>query len=287
MGKRGSSSGFGSGGPIAAAAPAAPAASSPAQQAPAAQQTQPQAQGTPDSLASAQTHAEIAAYMQAKHGIQVNTSALRNMSTDALRTACDGIEAVIDEFPGVARYIRTVTNGSRGRAIAKVNVRGDIQLNPKLWATQQAIDATAASNVRRKFHPQGTGAREFTSHEVGHLLNLMVINAAVRREDAARQARGQTPMTKMQRRFMSAADWNAHTTATSIVDRAVAAVTQKAQAAGHKPATRSQLRKNVSGYAMDNDSETVAECVADYIANRGKARRLSQEVWAILKQEIK
>lgn len=282
MGGRGAPSGLtGANAPQAAPAPAPqPQPTSPAPVTP------QQAASTPASLTAAQTHDEIRQYMQSKYHIQVDPGLDRKIDTDALRTACAGVEAVIAEFPGVARYIRTIQGGARGQAIAAVNPRGEIFLNTRMWKTQQSIDGIAQQNLQSKFHPQGTGAAEFTSHEAGHMLNLMLINAAVRKADAARVAQGATPWTKTQRRMASAADWNTNRTATDVIDRAVAAIGASAQQAGLTPPSKAKLRSAVSGYAKQNDAETLAECVADYVKNRGQARRLSREVWRILKQEI-
>ena len=47
-----------------------------------------------------------------------------------------------------------------------------------------------------------------------------------------------------------------------------------------------RIKRRVSKYALRNDSECLAECVADYVANRGKANPLSKAVWSVLKNEL-
>lgn len=264
----------------------APAAVPAAAPAPAAQAQQPQQPAAPTGLAAAQTFDEIADHMQTKHGITVAPGLKRSISADALRTACEGIEAVIDEFPVVAQYIRSLSGGARGRQIAAVNPDGDIIINTSTYKTQSSLDATVLHNVNTHYHPQGSGAKEFTSHEVGHLLNWILIKAAVRSQAAAQVAAGGAAPSAHQISSAEMADWRHDYTATKLIDKAVKNITKKANRAGVQPATRDQLRQSVSGYAMDNDGETLAECVADYVANRGQAKRLSREVWRLLKKDL-
>lgn len=46
------------------------------------------------------------------------------------------------------------------------------------------------------------------------------------------------------------------------------------------------MKSEISGYAKTNDSECLAEAVADYILNKDKAAPLSKEIWKILKKEL-
>ena len=46
------------------------------------------------------------------------------------------------------------------------------------------------------------------------------------------------------------------------------------------------LKREISGYAMQNASECMAEGVADYIANKNNASVLSRMIWNLLKGEL-
>ena len=256
----------------AAATPAAPAV----QQAPAA----------PTGLAAAQDFDAIAAHMATKHNIQVSPSLSAQISVETLRTACEGIEAVINEFPAVAAYVKTVSGGARGSTIAAVNPNGDIILNPNTYRTTQTLNATVQKNLRTHYHPAGTGGKEFTSHEVGHMLGMMLCKIAVRAEVAKQVAAGGTAPSQHAIRMAEITDWNNNTTSDKFIARAVKNINNRAQRNGHTPTTQAALVSHVSGYAKQDTGETIAECVADYIANGQNARRLSREVWRLLKKDL-
>ena len=77
--------------------------------------------------------------------------------------------------------------------------------------------------------------------------------------------------------------WSKCTEATSIISEACK-MAKKTEAG--KGLVNSQLKAMVSGYATKNNSECLAECVADYVANGENASILSKEVWKILKGKL-
>ena len=46
------------------------------------------------------------------------------------------------------------------------------------------------------------------------------------------------------------------------------------------------MRTEISKYALWNLNETLAEAVADYVANGENAALLSREIWKVLKKEL-
>ena len=236
-------------------------------------------------LERTKTKHEIAEYMRDRHGIRVDMSTLDRVSAEALRTACEGIEAVIAEFPVAARYITKIGGGARGATVAQVDPDRGILLNPKYYKSQSTLEAAALKDEASGWHPKGAGAVGYTMHEVGHLLNWILIRARIRSEAAAAVLAGGPAPTKRQIEKAEEHDWNNNTTATKIIDRAVAQLQRR-----RPSATRKGLIRAVSEYAADrrqgDDGEALAECVADYTANREKAKPLSKAVWRLLKHDL-
>ena len=261
------------------------AASNPTVAAAAAPAAQQQA-ATPTGLAAAQDFDAIAQHMADKHGIAVSPRLMQTVAVDTLRTACEGIEAVINEFPAVKAYVNTLSDGATGSSIAQVNPAGDIQINTSTYRTTGSLNATVQKNLRLKHHPAGTGGKEFTSHEVGHMLGLMLCEATVRAEIAKQVLAGQPAPGRHAIRMAVIADWNNNTTSDKFIARAVKNINQRAKRAGHSQTTQAALISHVSGYAQTDTGEALAECVADYVANGQNARRLSREVWRLLKKEL-
>ena len=105
------------------------------------------------------------------------------------------------------------------------------------------------------------------SHEMGHLLERTLIEQ--RNTDS--------------NDLIGKLEWRNCTQAKLVVSEACKAAKKTTDGRGLR---NSQLKKGVSGYAVTDDSECLAEAVADYIINRDKASVLSRMIWNILKREL-
>ena len=230
--------------------------------------------GAQAALTSAQSKQELQQAMQTTWNVKVDLASLRNVPTDSLRTALLGIDEVLREFPDMADYLTEVRNKMPGRTgIAGASPDGRIYLRESWWRSKSKVDNQARADARAKWHPANTTSAHYASHEVGHILTEAMIEAA--HADVLGTVPHATYINALRN------DWRKGTTAKAIVDKAYAAV----QAKGHSGTRRDHVGR-ISGYAKDNDMETIAEAVADCIANKGNARYLSQEIWRILKTDL-
>lgn len=84
-------------------------------------------------------------------------------------------------------------------------------------------------------------------------------------------------------KFQETIAWNECKKAKEIISEACKSAKKTAEGKGLRNA---QLKAAVSGYAQKDDSECLAEAVADYVANGENASILSKEVWKILKKKL-
>ena len=116
------------------------------------------------------------------------------------------------------------------------------------------------------FHPKNTGILETGSHEMGHILELALIK-----------------QSEYEYGIQEVIAWNDCTKAKELISEACKAVKKTPEGKGLRNA---QLKSAISEYAQKNDSECLAEAVADYIANGEKSAPLSKEIWNILKDRL-
>lgn len=208
----------------------------------------------------------------AKVGVKVDTASLKNQTFENVKGAAFAIEKIIQEFPQAQGMFNKLQGGNLGsNTFACAYFNGDISLsNHHFSKSASDLEYQYGKGVNSGFHPAGTGKDDITSHEAGHVLEAALIRKMIP---------GHSFWDKMDQ----AAAWKKCTIAKNIVSEACKEAKKTPAGEGMKNA---DLIKGVSGYAMKNRSETLAECVADYSANGANAKPLSIAVWKILKREL-
>lgn len=115
--------------------------------------------------------------------------------------------------------------------------------------------------VFNTFHPKGTDAINSVSHELAHAVVDRIARNSVKNPDD----------------FISNYKSIKDSTEKSITDSAAKSLNS----------THGNLVTHISGYALKNRGETIAEAVSDYVANRTNANRYSIAIVKELKRRLK
>ena len=207
----------------------------------------------------------LSAYVQKIYGFDIDDS-VKILDYTTVQQSMTGIEKVINEFPQAKQTLTGIGTSKNGVMCAGYN--GKINFNPAYYADGKPSVATCmVQGDTTGFHPKNTGVLETGSHEMGHLLERTLIEKSVND--------GKYPF--------GAFAWNDSTESKAIISQACKTVKKTPEGKGLRNA---QLKSQVSGYATKNDSECLAECVADYVANGDGASILSKEVWKMLKERL-
>ncbi len=210
----------------------------------------------------------LSSYMMAQYGVSVDES-VHHLDFPAVQQSIMGIERVMDEFPQAQSALKGISTSKSGVMSASFN--GTINFNPNYYQNgDPRVAKTMVQGITTGFHPANTGVLETSSHEMGHLLERALIEMSHPGVGALDQ-------------LYRAQAWSKCTEATNIISEACKMAKKTAEGKG---LVNSQLKAMVSGYATKNNSECLAECVADYVANGENASILSKEVWKILKGKL-
>lgn len=217
-------------------------------------------------LEKSKDFAELQKYMKDTHNINV-ADAVAELDFNAVKDNLRGLEEVLNEFPQARGLLDPdfeigVVNGSEFYAHAEFS--GNLKFYKDYFKDADRLNRSYDRDVKTGFHPAGTTAADIMRHEMGHLLERAIIE----------KAGGD---------ILDAIDnWSSAKRAGDIIDAAYKAIKGNPE---NKGKTKNQLRREVSGYAMDsskgatNRHETFAECIADYSKNGENAKPLSKEVW--------
>lgn len=210
---------------------------------------------------------DLKSYMSMNYGIRV-ADELQNSDFQSVKAAAQGLEDIVKEFPQAAGLFHELNGDEhRDRAYASASFYGKVQLNPDKYTSRDVVEQSYKSDVASKWHPTGTTADSIPVHEAGHILERALIDKNL----------GHQPM------WSQATAWNKHSEATRVIGEACKVLKRTPAGKGLK---NNDFVAQVSRYARENRSETLAECVADYHANRENAAPLSREVWKILRREL-
>ena len=208
------------------------------------------------SVSDASNFKDLQSYFK-KKGYKMN-DAIEKLDFNSVKDTTNGVDIVLNEFPQAKKIFAGFDIGKSGVACASFT--GKISFNPAYYTDAKNLQCMIMGNTTG-FHPKNTGIVEIGSHEMGHILELALIN----------------------KHNGGVLAWSECTEAKKIVSEACKLAKKLPEGKGKVNAT---LKREISGYAMQNASECMAEGVADYIANKNNASVLSRMIWNLLKGEL-
>lgn len=202
-----------------------------------------------------------------EYGIHID-SEVWDLDYESVVEGLQGIEYVIKEFPRAQSAFKKI-GIMQGSDIMDAGYYGDINYNRDIYKTRYSVlynHGLTPDNPANGLHPKGDNAFGSGAHEAGHLLEKAIIDLANGGESSFGE------------RLYSNSFY-----AESIVNEAVNEVKKNTK---YKIVRASSLKRQISRYALENDSECLAEAIADVSLNREAAAPLSKAIWDILKKEL-
>lgn len=206
---------------------------------------------------------ELRQYMHETYDIDMDNS-VTHLDFNTVRDSLTGVESVILEYPEVGDLLKTIKTSNSGVMSCAGST---ISFNKEYYniGTDLADKCYIASQMGawvKKCSPKTIGA-----HEAGHGVEWLLIQSNIFYEYA----------------FERTIAWNECSEAKSIVNEAIKNIKKTEYGKGKKKA---DLIKGISQYALDSDSETLAEAFQDVYANGKEANPLSLEIKKITKQRM-
>ncbi|MGN0553463.1 MAG: phage minor capsid protein [Oscillospiraceae bacterium] len=213
-----------------------------------------------NSLRQCKKFDDLEKYLAQKYNISMDAS-VKTLNFKAVKKSVTGIEMVIKEFPQLNGVISSL--GTSNDGIMSAEYSGKINFNPFYY---KDLKTAQKASISHGYHPKRNNIVTTGSHEAGHIIEKVLID---------KSTGGGALGTIM---------WNDCTYAKAVVHEAC--VNLKNSAPKGQKQTFYEMKGSVSSYAKKNDSECLAECIADYMRNRKRASPLSLEVVKILKREL-
>ncbi len=207
-------------------------------------------------------------------GIYVNERSLSGQTFENVREAAAAVETIMNEFPQAQGLFHELRGDDlRNGVIANASYSGVITLSNSYFSrTEDGLNRTYDGTTAKGLHPAGTNKSHIATHEAGHILERALIDKHI-------LSKGNGLLTQL----AGADAWRKATMSGKVISEACRLAKKTPAGKGMK---NDALIKSVSSYATMNRAETLAECVADYVANGANAKPLSVAVWSVLKREL-
>lgn len=188
------------------------------------------------------------------------SSDIECLNFEAVQEVSLAINDVLEYYPQIEGTLQSIWADDMENTIMGVTASGNIILSDYYFKTYERI--AKYSDWRDGFHPKNTGVKSHGYHEMGHIVELYILQN-----------------DNVENNYD---DWIKFTTAKQIVSDAIESVKQYSD---YKNKNSREITRKISYYATYNPSEAIAEAVSDYFTNGQYSNLLSL---AIIEQlEIK
>lgn len=208
-----------------------------------------------NSLDEVDDFTSLAVYMGAKHGVRLSDS-IGELELTTVIGAVDGLESVIREYQDVGSML---TTGVTSRSGVMSCSGSKLSFNPDYFKEKGTLASTCSDMSNRGFWVKNSSPQSIGAHEAAHGVEWALIQANPQYFTETERIRA----------------WNECSEASRIVQEACANIKNTEYGMGK---TTTDLVRSISTYALQNDSETMAEAFADVYANGDKAKPLSKEI---------
>ena len=166
-----------------------------------------------------------------------------------------GVTEVIDKFPKLKQVFKGFVATDRNCLMATFE-DGSVGFNRRVYGTKESL----ASEIEWVI-TEGRGINNFSAksigyHEAGHLIEMYLCH---------NQANNEANAISL---------YNSRAIASNIIESAI-----KSLKIEYNRNIVQELAAQISDPATENDSELLAECIADYMTNKTNAHELSKAVW--------
>ncbi|MBQ9487751.1 MAG: hypothetical protein IJU91_08155 [Selenomonadaceae bacterium] len=209
---------------------------------------------------------ELQIYWADNYSVRVADS-IKKLHFESVRLAMGGVEKMILEFQLSGRLLNAFNTRRKnnapmctqygGRYVGKPN---EIYFNPDYFDKAEHLKCLIMGAITG-YHPKNSGIFETGAHEMGHIIEDWI---AFKHNGTFK-------------------DLDNEIFARQIVQSAFAKAQSTAEG---KDKSVTQMKREISKYALKSLSECISEAISDYVANGENASILSKEIWKRLKEEL-
>lgn len=202
-------------------------------------------------------YADLSTEWKNDFNIEVDES-VKELNYSSVSRALKSLRNMLNQYPEINKYVKRISTSEHGAMVFRPN-ENDISLNPKFFKDPDAYRSLIKEQVERGYWIKGTTIESDMVHESAHVLEFVFLNRNVNYKNTLQKENA----------------WNNCNEAEKIVLEAFNNLRAKGIIKGKK---LSGLIDNISRYASESYSETMAEAFSDCFINGDNAHEISKEI---------
>lgn len=210
-----------------------------------------------EKTSSDKRYANLSTEWKNDFNIEIDES-VKELNYSSVSRALKSLRNMLNQYPEINKYVKRISTSEHGAMVFRPN-ENDISLNPKLFKDPDAYRNLIKEQVERGYWIKGTTIESDMVHESAHVLEFVFLNRNVNYKNTLQKENA----------------WNNCNEAEKIVLEAFNNLRAKGIIKGKK---LSGLIDDISRYASESYSETMAEAFSDCFINGDNAHEISKEI---------
>lgn len=202
-------------------------------------------------------YADLSTEWKNDFNIEIDES-VKELNYTSVSRALKSLRNMLNQYPEINKYVNRISTSDNGAMVFRPS-KNDISLNPEYFKDSEAYSKLIKEQVRKGYWIKGTTIESDMVHEAAHVLEFVLLNRNVNYKNTLQKENA----------------WNNCNESEKIVLEAFNNLRAKGIIKGKK---LSRLIDDISRYASESYSETMAEAFSDCFVNGNSAHEISKEI---------
>lgn len=210
-----------------------------------------------EKTSSDKRYADLSTEWKNDFNIEIDES-VKELNYSSVSRALKSLRNMLNQYPEINKYVKRISTSDNGAMVFRPS-KNDISLNPEYFKDPEGHSKLIKEQVRKGYWIKGTTIESDMVHEAAHVLEFVILNRNINYKNTLQKENA----------------WNNCNESEKIVLEAFNNLRAKDIIKGKR---LSRLIDNISRYASESYSETMAEAFSDCFINGNSAHEISKEI---------
>lgn len=210
-----------------------------------------------EKTSSDKRYADLSTEWKNDFNIEIDES-VKELNYSSVSRALKSLRNMLNQYPEINKYVKRISTSDNGAMVFRPS-KNDISLNPEYFKDPEGYSKLIKEQVRKGYWIKGTTIESDMVHEAAHVLEFVILNRNINYKNTLQKENA----------------WNNCNESEKIVLEAFNNLRAKDIIKGKR---LSRLIDNISRYASESYSETMAEAFSDCFINGNSAHEISKEI---------
>lgn len=211
-------------------------------------------------------YADLSTEWKNDFNIEIDES-VKELNYSSVSRSLKSLRNMLNQYPEINKYVKRIATSDNGAMVFRPS-KNDISLNPKLFKDPDAYRNLIKEQVNIGYWMKGTTIESDMVHEAAHVLEFVFLNRNINYKNTLQKENA----------------WNNCNESGKVVLEAFNNLQTKGIIKGKR---LNVLIEDISGYASESYSETMAEAFSDCFINGDNAHEISKEIKRLVEIKLR